>query len=205
MKKIVPAGMLVMIALLCSTAFAGSIIDSPHYFSEYPTPLSASICTPCHAPHTARNLPTPLWERESYLETYPTYGRKGFEGLTAVGSRICLSCHDGIIALDRYSRNPEGASAIEGRDTGFMPGGNHPVSFVYDAVLAFRENKLWDPSTRRSGLPGSNGTIAMDMLFANRMECASCHDVHNTKSVPGTKLLVKTTAGSALCLTCHNI
>ena len=59
-------------------------------------------------------------------------------------------------------------------------------------------------STDLSDVAGSKGTINADMLFSNRMECASCHDVHNTKAVPGTKLLVKDSAGSVLCLTCHN-
>jgi predicted CXXCH cytochrome family protein len=61
-----------------------------------------------------------------------------------------------------------------------------------------------DPSTGLSEEADSSGTINADMLFSNRMECSSCHDVHNTKAVPGTKLLVKDIAGSALCLTCHN-
>ncbi len=61
-----------------------------------------------------------------------------------------------------------------------------------------------NPSSKLSDIAGSSGTINSDMLFSNRMECASCHDVHNTKAVPGTKLLVKDIAGSALCLTCHN-
>ena len=61
-----------------------------------------------------------------------------------------------------------------------------------------------DPSTGLSDAADNSGTINADMLFSNRMECSSCHDVHNTKAVPGTKLLVKDSAGSVLCLTCHN-
>jgi predicted CXXCH cytochrome family protein len=61
-----------------------------------------------------------------------------------------------------------------------------------------------DPSTDLSDDAGNRGTINADMLFSNWMECSSCHDVHNTIAVPGTKLLVKDSAGSELCLTCHN-
>ena len=39
------------------------------------------------------------------------------------------------------------------------------------------------------------------MLFNDRLECASCHDVHNSYNQAG--LLVKSNADSALCLTCH--
>ena len=120
-------------------------------------------------------------------------------------SKICLSCHDGIVAPDRYGSNPGGLGYPLGKDAiGTRPGKNHPISFLYDTALAMKDQDLYDPSTRLSGLTGSSGTINSDMLFANRMECSSCHDVHNTKAVPGTKLLVKDTAGSILCLTCHN-
>jgi predicted CXXCH cytochrome family protein len=44
--------------------------------------------------------------------------------------------------------------------------------------------------------------IAEDMLFNGRMECASCHDVHNAFN--NDELLLKPNGGSGLCLTCHN-
>ena len=43
------------------------------------------------------------------------------------------------------------------------------------------------------------------LLFNNRMECASCHDVHNGGTTPGPGLLRITTNGSQLCLTCHDM
>lgn len=202
-----------LLLLLClPLAWAGSIIGSPHDFLKSPWNRSAEICTPCHAPHTARTLPAPLWDRELATQTYNTYGRTRSQDMAAElrgqpdgMSKICLSCHDGIIALDRYGRHPGGAAEFVNKDRiGFEPSSNHPISFVYDTALATKDGKLYDPSTKLSGLTGSTGTIAADMLFSNRMECSSCHDVHNTKAVPGTKLLVKDTAGSALCLTCHN-
>jgi predicted CXXCH cytochrome family protein len=120
-------------------------------------------------------------------------------------SKKCLSCHDGIIAPDTYGGNTGGTAYRFDKDfMGTIPNNNHPISFIYDTALATKDGDLYDPSTKRSGMTGSTGTIKADMLFSNRMECSSCHDVHNTKAVPGTKLLVKDTAGSALCLTCHN-
>jgi len=79
---------------------------------------------------------------------------------------------------------------------------NDPLTYLSDVVDNSETNN--DPSTDLSDDAGTRGTINADMLFSNRMECASCHDVHNTKTVPGTKLLVKDSAGSELCLTCHN-
>ena len=46
------------------------------------------------------------------------------------------------------------------------------------------------------------------MLFgtagSRTMECASCHDVHNTASASNQNLLLISNTASALCLTCHN-
>jgi len=75
----------------------------------------------------------------------------------------------------------------------------HPISFTYNDALATADGGLNIPSTTTSGL---GGTIADDMLFNNKVECASCHDVHNALGTGGN-LLVKSNAGSGLCLTCH--
>jgi len=79
---------------------------------------------------------------------------------------------------------------------------NEPPTGLSDLVDSSGADN--DTSTELSDVAGIIGTIDADMLFSNRMECSSCHDVHNTRAVPGTKLLVKDSAGSALCLTCHN-
>ncbi len=120
-------------------------------------------------------------------------------------SKICLSCHDGIVAPDAYGGNTCGTAILFDKDLiGTFPSNNHPISFIYNTALATKNKDLYDPSTKLSGVTGSTETINTDMLFLNRMECASCHDVHNKYAVPKTKLLVKDNAGSALCLTCHN-
>ena len=78
-------------------------------------------------------------------------------------------------------------------------GNDRPVSFTSDTALATADGGRFDPSSQNSGL---GGTIAADLLFAGQLECASCHDVHNGSGV--AKLLRKSNAGSALCLTCHD-
>jgi predicted CXXCH cytochrome family protein len=49
----------------------------------------------------------------------------------------------------------------------------------------------------------TTGTVA-DLLFDNKVECASCHDVHNTVSATATKLLLIKNDVSKLCLSCHS-
>ena len=195
-----------------SSVPAGTIVGSPHDFRGYLWNRSGEICTPCHAPHKTQILPAPLWDQGLSTQTYIMYGKPRPPTMEAAVtsqpdgmSKICLSCHDGIMAPDAYGGNTGGAAHLFDKDfMGIVQGNNHPISFIYDTALSTRDGDLYDPSTKPSGLTGSTRTVKEDMLFSNRMECASCHDVHNVKAVPGTQLLVKDSAGSALCLTCHN-
>ncbi len=76
---------------------------------------------------------------------------------------------------------------------------DHPISFTYDAILAAEDGKLINPS---SGLSGLGNTIQKDMLFNNKVECSSCHDVHDTNPISEDgKMLLK--PREARCITCH--
>jgi predicted CXXCH cytochrome family protein len=212
MKNTMPAAAVTLFFLFSQIAWAGTIIGSPHDFRKYPWKRSGEICLPCHVPHKTETLPAPLWNLELSAQTFVMYGQTYPPTPGAVVnsqpdgiSKKCLSCHDGIIAPDTYGGNTGGTAYRFDKDfMGTIPNNNHPISFIYDTALATKDGDLYDPSTKRSGMTGSTATIKKDMLFSDKMECSSCHDVHNAKAVPGTKLLVKDTAGSALCLTCHN-
>ena len=211
-KNKISAAVIILIFLSSSITSAGTIEGSPHDFRGFPWNHSGEICNPCHAMHGTKTLPAPLWDQELLTQTYTMYGQTYPPTMEAKVSskpdgmsKICLSCHDGIVGPDAYGGNIHGTATLLGKDLfGIVPSNNHPISFKYDTALATKDKDLYDPSTKLSGVTGSTETINKDMLFLNRMECASCHDVHNTKAVPGTKLLVKDNAGSALCLTCHN-
>lgn len=198
--------------LLSSGVSAGTIAGSFHDFRGYSWDVSGEICKSCHTPHQTKTLPLPLWEPESPSDTYALYpfvqlpDTDAKESFVPNGSsKICLSCHDGTVAIENFGDITDKTLCLQGQvSLGMDLYTNHPVSFVYDSSLCEREGELYDPSIRLSGVLGSTGTIKEDLLFQGRMECSSCHDVHNTRAVPGTKLLLKGNAGSALCLTCHN-
>ena len=81
---------------------------------------------------------------------------------------------------------------------------SHPVSFIFDTNLAVRANGgLKDPGTATSGL---GGTIKADLLDANdKMQCTSCHDVHQTAFSNALRWQYDTgAAGNTFCRTCHN-
>ena len=208
MKKTMSAATVMLFLLYSRSAWAGTIFGSPHDFREPPQARSGEICLPCHVPHSTTTLPAPLWDLELSTDTYIVYGTTrspaadAKKGLQPDGmSKLCLSCHDGIMASEVFGGHTGNPADYDGRSAAVN---DHPISFIYDTALARKDKDLYDPATTPSGVTGSTGTIDADMLFLKRMECASCHDIHNTKALPGTKLLVKDTAGSTLCLTCHN-
>jgi predicted CXXCH cytochrome family protein len=210
MKKTMPAAAALLLLSVQATQ-AGTILGSPHDFKRAPWKRSGEICLTCHVPHGTKTLPSPLWDLELTSDTFTAYSLSRYPSGDAEAVRpsggiwkTCLSCHDGIVASEIYGgRKGNVAGHLDNDSADIAPGHDHPISFIYDSAMAAKNKYLFDPSTRFSGVTGSTGTIDADMLFSKRMECASCHDVHNTKTVPGTKLLVKTTEGSALCLTCH--
>lgn len=182
----------------------GAISGSAHDFSS--TGWSGGeICVACHAPHNnVEVVDAPLWNHAVSTAVYELYTSPTFtaEDITQPGgvSKLCLSCHDGTVAIDAFGGTGGTHTIGEGRNLGTDLSNDHPVSFTYDASLATEDGGLFDPTTTPSGV--AEGTIDADMLFAERMECASCHDVHNKYS--NFRLLKVSNSGSALCLTCHD-
>ena len=115
-------------------------------------------------------------------------------------SKLCLSCHDGTIALENYGGRTNGTNYVTGSSNlGTALNNDHPISFTYNTALATADGGLHNPSTKNSGL---GGTINSDLLYGGKMQCASCHDPHNKGNF--TSMLRLSNANSALCLTCHN-
>ncbi|MCC7204740.1 MAG: hypothetical protein IT441_06645, partial [Phycisphaeraceae bacterium] len=65
------------------------------------TSVEGGSCIFCHTPHAASPR-APLWNREdpgTYYQTYESTTLKAEVGQPTGSSRLCLSCHDGTIAL----------------------------------------------------------------------------------------------------------
>jgi predicted CXXCH cytochrome family protein len=120
-------------------------------------------------------------------------------GQPSASSKLCLSCHDNTLALGGTTFISSVGTPAGYANVGTDLSNDHPISFTYDAALVALDPGL-KPITSPSGI--GSGTISSTMLFSGKMECASCHDVHNSGGF--ANLLVKDNAGSALCLTCHN-
>ncbi len=157
------------------------------------------ICIFCHAPHRATPQ-TPLWNHRDSRASYLVYESSTLDALVdqpTGASRMCLSCHDGTIALGELVSEPR---AIEidrlflDPETGSLGtdlADDHPVSFVYDQDLATRDLELENPLA----IPPP-----LHLDGEGRMQCTSCHDAHD--DTLGNFLLVDPSAG-ALCFSCH--
>ncbi|RMF61699.1 MAG: cytochrome C [Calditrichaeota bacterium] len=205
MKSLTVALVSVLLLGMVALSYGQTIVGSEHDFSNKNWNNTGEICVVCHTPHHADVTVTdaPLWNHQVTTATYTLYSSPTLDatmGQPDGSSKLCLSCHDGTVAIDNFGGQTNGNVFIGGNKLiGTDLSDDHPVSFVYDATLASNDGGLFDPTTTPSGL---GGTIDQDMLFNSKLQCASCHDVHNGSGV--AKLLVKSNAQSALCLTCHS-
>lgn len=177
------------------------------------------LCVYCHIPH---EVMVPSEEVEAGFVHYPRWNQAvttitPFQtysnGVDTIGqpgsvSMVCLSCHDGTVASNIYGYvSPDiigfaGAIQTAGR-IGFpidARSHQHPIGLDYHEVA----KKDWDINQETSDLLGANtyGMKINDLLRNGRIECPSCHDVHN-KNNEGHKLMWVEDYRSNFCLTCH--
>jgi predicted CXXCH cytochrome family protein len=218
---------LVSSALAClataAPAAPGSITGSPHDFtSGNPNPtyknLTTQTCVSCHTPHAADTATSAaaLWNHANSAQSYSTYSSstmKAAVGAPGPSSKLCLSCHDGSIAVDSFGGAAGNvAKKMDPTSRKTVGSGNaltddHPIGFTYDSNLATLNGSLFDPASKNVTIgasPTKSGTISSLLLYAGKMECSSCHDVHNTFTTADPGMVKISTASSAICFACHN-
>ena len=214
-----PGALLVALGLAGGQAFAGTIVGTDHDFSSSGF-SGGEICVVCHTPHNADTTVTeaPLWNHELTSQTFDMYSSPTLDAAQDAqptgSSKLCLSCHDGATAVDAFGGNVgswfmTGPAAVGANDD---LTDDHPISITYDSALAGVDPGLFDPTAKSvtigaGGDKTRTGTVADLMTPANKVQCSSCHDVHNNFVVPGTNgdpFLLVSKAGSEICLTCHN-
>ncbi len=175
------------------------------------------ICVFCHTPHAATpELGSPLWNRQLSSSTYEMYDSSSMDATALAGgtpvapgisSKLCLSCHDGTIAVGavnvlsgRFSQTismsgtnldgtmPDGSLGKNSgatRNLGVDLTNDHPISIAYDADLASADGDLSYPASSPHidvRTPGVKPLIPLipDPLDGNipKIECVSCHDPH---------------------------
>ena len=193
----------------------------------------AEICRVCHVPHDHGRdtyLNGLLWNHTMSAATYTMYNNAWSPTLTHTqdsqptgNSKLCLACHDGTVGIDTFDKYTGVTQVLGGAgdyDAGFQVPrntdgtnqdlrGGHPLSIVYDEDGDVGADGGLNALT--TAWPGGQ-TIA-DTLQGGKIQCSTCHDVHDSVGVAiaSTHLLraAQTVAkggatASALCLTCHN-
>ncbi|QDZ27720.1 cytochrome c3 family protein [Noviherbaspirillum sp. UKPF54] len=165
------------------------------------------VCVFCHTPHGAEAVTpgAPLWNRKLSGQTYTPYNSSSLEAsatelANAPGgsSKLCLSCHDGTMAIDKVDvlngaanatiamngqaspvKMPSG-SATTGftRDLGTDLRSDHPISFTYSSTLASNDGELRGPDGTIVGTRVAGAARPAMPLENGQMQCATCHDPH---------------------------
>jgi predicted CXXCH cytochrome family protein len=161
------------------------------------------VCIFCHAPHGATPV-RPLWNRNMPITAYAVYSSSSLDARPdqpTGSSKMCLSCHDGTIALGSVASRDAVIQMAGGITT--IPHGSanlgtdlsddHPISFRFDSSLAGRDRQLMNPSA----LPRE---IKLDRN--GELQCTSCHDPHDNSF---SHFLVMSNTDSTLCRSCHRI
>jgi len=196
-----------ILGFLATDVSGATVLDTKHNLSvTSPGPIKATledrVCIFCHSSPKSRMAVGFLWNRKNKTRTYKPYQSSTLQakvGQPTGASRVCLSCHDGTIAL--------GGLISERREIPFrggirfMPKGlsrlgtdlsdDHPVSLVYDSSLAAKNRELIPPAA----LPSD---VKLDK--ERQLQCTSCHDPHDDTY---GNFLVMPNVYSDLCTTCH--
>ncbi|OUS27996.1 hypothetical protein A9Q98_08590 [Thalassotalea sp. 42_200_T64] len=173
------------------------------------------ICVFCHTPHGATSGAAPLWNRElNTNSSYTMYDSLSFDARGEIAntpggsSKLCLSCHDGTIAIGKVNvsngvvnpnivmqgtagdgtmRAGSGTSSGYTRDLGVNLSNDHPISFTFNTDLANADGELRDPATATYTENAQTKTLIGDRLPGDhpliptengQVQCTSCHDPH---------------------------
>lgn len=217
---------ILLAALSCFSLslFGASIVGSSHDLS---TGSSPEVCIFCHTPHNANTAAAPpLWNRAIDDSNFTMYSSDTLDSVMpnvpSPRSLLCLGCHDGVLTyidvggntvstkhdLVYYHGTPDTLSypncaRCHPGYYGYPPtnyklgkdlSNDHPISMDYPTGLVDSEFNI--------PLDAANGWASdVVMLFDGKIECASCHEVHDPAIVPFLRMANN---DSQLCLICHN-
>ncbi len=218
MRRYVPALLAASIVLVIlgttSTALAG-IANTKHNLSAsgsgtIKATSESEICVFCHFPHGG-NPAEPLWNHTLSGATYTPYSSSTLfaaaPGQPSGRSKLCLSCHDGTVAVGSLQHMPRGGGTggvIAGLENSLSQAGSsfvlgtdlsddHPVSITFDT--------------------GNSELAPIAVLEANnivldengQIQCGSCHDPHSEVYPKFLRRPFNEGGyGAVLCRTCHD-
>lgn len=192
------------VAFFAASAQAG-IVGSKHDFSAYGWSKN-QICLPCHAPHAVDNGNNSykaghLWNHELTKKTtglkFDLYTSSGLTaGSTDLdpNSILCMSCHDGTVALDSFGgatgtqMMSEGLKGANGDLTGNHPIGTKAAYATDSAGKLSTSTSMADPQDLSKGgyrvslvKVDTTSTVGGVTTTTSKflVGCGTCHNPHN--------------------------
>ena len=177
------------------------------------------VCKFCHTPHNA-SPGAPLWNHQlSSVDTYTSYWSPTLKSYASPEdappidgfSKLCLSCHDGTVALGALINHGELVETIPDMLSFGMVGylgtdlsGGHPISIVFDQALVTRRNS--EPDLLHLNWPITDKDVKLYVTQGGRgVQCTSCHDPHGGKGETGAPPFWQKKTYDDVCIVCHNI
>ena len=196
--------LLLLLLVACPASFAQTDIArtvhnlTPEGPGTMKETAKTGLCVFCHTPHNGSPVRS-MWNKELPGITYQLYSSTTLRATLKQptgSSRLCLSCHDGFVAMGNLIVPPRGTTLQLGPLTGPNLLGtdlsdDHPISFVYDAAVAASHPGIVDPQSVPRTLP---------LDAKGEMQCTTCHNAHESRR---TKFLRMDNASGAMCQVCH--
>ncbi len=206
--------LLVCLLLVCGgssmrSQITGDVIGQHSLGPGSPSPITGAAsgsCIYCHAPHSGLDSGN-LWNQKLTIQTYTsytssTYSQKGNnQPVAGTDTNLCLSCHDGTVAVGMTVVYGKIATMGAMRPTDIVGTlqSSHPVSLV----LPLKDASDLVASLTSSGKT-ADSTGAVKLINGN-IECTSCHNPHvEAKDKVAKQFLAKDSSSGALCLACHD-
>lgn len=215
---------------IASSAHA-QIASSAHNFSSNLWSQN-QICLPCHTPHHAIDGMPRLWNHELTTATYQMHG-VSYSGVGGAGtgvtigapftaetnfdsvSRMCLSCHDGTVALDSFG-GTTGSTTLASSDPanlGTDLEDDHPVGsdgIYFNSTDPNRPSWWTGAFVAPTGSTFSTvGALSLKSWTSaggtayKVVGCTTCHNPHNRYGGQHMLGMAGSNLGSTLCLNCH--
>jgi len=217
---------------LATTGVVGSVHDISAFAANSGGAVLADnegrVCIFCHTPHHASEdaslgTTNPLWNHQVTTQVYQPYKTSTFDSAGSMiggdpllgSSRLCMSCHDGSIAIDTHGGSiPQAGGAmlsgnkVVGSTTSTTS--DHPIGIHYLGLQQAEPTKLRDPTL--NWIAGT-APVQNSLEMGGYMTCATCHEVHNKRNViqnvagdgaTYNRLLRSKQQGSAICRSCHS-
>lgn len=183
------------------------------------------ICIFCHTPHNASPA-QPLWNHElsaaiSYInyasDTLQSYASEAEAPPIDGVSKLCLSCHDGTVAIGSIVSRSEEVMMVTVPDiidaSGKLIGGpgylgtdlsgGHPISIVFDESLVNKRNSAYPPLSRLNWPIIDPDVKLRPTQGGYGVQCTACHDPHENRALEGWPPLWQKPSHDEVCMVCH--